>query len=113
MNNLKKRVMSRIYLRYAKNIFLEYPDFFMFCLFVVTSFTLVSVRSVLINIGKMPITVLHYDFNFFVVALLNTSWIIQLLIIGFFIRTIAAGIRLAYKNLSSKLALSKLPKFRY
>ena len=112
-SNLKRRVLVRIYLEYAKNTFLDYPDYFMFGLFVVTSFTLVSVRDVLINISNLPITDLSYDFNFFMVALLNTSLIIQVLIAGFFVRTILISIKFGYKNISSKWFLSKLIKFKY
>jgi hypothetical protein len=105
MNNildLKKRVMARIYIMYAKNIFMEYPDYFMLLLFVIVSFTLVSIHNVLANIPKdNPINI----FNFLVIALKNTSWIIQVLIAGFF------GIRLTYKNriVFSKAISSWLP----
>lgn len=113
-DNLKRRVLARVYLEYAKNIFLEYPDYFMFSLFVVTSFTLISVHSVLINISNIPKYDLPYAFNFFMVALLNTKWIIQLLIVGFFVRVIVSGIRFGYKNIYSKRwFLSRLLKLRY
>jgi hypothetical protein len=111
MNNildLKKRVMARIYIMYAKNIFMEYPDYFMLLLFVIVSFTLVSIHNVLANIPKdNPINI----FNFLVIALKNTSWIIQVLIAGFFVRVIVSGIRLTYKNriVFSKAISSWLP----
>jgi hypothetical protein len=112
-NNLKRKIMARIYLEYAKNVFWAYPDYFMFGLFMVVSFTLISVHNVLINMSSIPLTNLSYAFNFFVVALLNTSWIIQVLILGFFIRTAVAGIRFGYKNLGNKWPLTKLFKLKY
>jgi hypothetical protein len=96
--NLKKRVMARIYVEYAKNILLGYPDYFMLLVFMVSTFMLVSIHDVLNNIPKNN---LSGDFNFFVVALQNTSWIIQALIIGFLIRVVIAGSRLTYKNIKN------------
>ena len=90
--------MARIYLEYTKNTFLEYPDYFMFVIFLVTTFVLVSVRDVLVNIPKND---LSGTFNFFVVAFENTSLIFQVLIIGFVIRVVAGFSLAAYKNISS------------
>jgi hypothetical protein len=94
-NNLKRRIMARVYLQYTKNTFLEYPDYFMFSLFLVTSFILVSIRDVLINIPKDS---LPHVFSFLIVALKNTSLVIQILIVGFFVRIIAGSAVLIYKN---------------
>jgi len=94
-NNLKRRIMARIYLEYTKNSFLEYPDYFMFALFVVTSFTLISVRNVLINIPKDNFP---DAFNFFIAALKGTSLVIQVLIVGFFVRVIIGSAMLVYRN---------------
>jgi hypothetical protein len=103
-SNLKRRIMAHVYLRYAQSTFLEYPDYFMFGLFVVVSFTMISVHNVITN---MPKDNLFSIFNFFLAAVLKTSWIIQMLIIGFFVRTIVAGAMLAYKNLNNRWSMPK------
>lgn len=87
--------MARIYMEYAKNILVGYPDYFMLLVFVITSFMLVSVHDVLNNIPKNN---LPSAFSFFVVALRNTSFIIQALIVGFLIRVVVTGSRLTYRN---------------
>ena len=96
--NLKKRVMARIYVEYAKNILVGYPDYFMLLVFIITAFMLVSVHDVLNNVPKDN---LSSAFNFFLYALQKTSWIIQALIVGFLARVIVAGSRLTYKNIKS------------
>jgi hypothetical protein len=111
MNNildLKKRVMSRIYIIYAKNIFMEYPDYFMLLLFMVVFFTLNSASHILAN---MPKDNLANVFNFSVVALEKTDWIIQALIVGFLIRVVFVASKLTYKNriVFSKAISSWLP----
>jgi hypothetical protein len=108
--NLKRRIMARIYLEYTKNVFWEYPDYFMFALFLVTSFMLVSFHDVLIN---MPKDSFPHLFDFSVVAVRNTSLVLQVLIAGFFVRVIVGGTMLAYKNFGDKLPLIKLIKLRY
>jgi len=97
-NNLKRRIMARIYFEYIKNIFLEYSDYFMFALFLVISFMLISIQDVLVNIPKDNFSNI---FNFFIVALRNTSWVIQALIAGFIIRITIAGSKLTYKNMKN------------
>ena len=88
--------MARIYFEYAKNTFWEYPDYFMFALFVATSFMFVSLRDVLINIPKDSFP---HAFNFFVYAVENTNRIIQVLVAGFLIRVVVVCSRLAYKSI--------------
>lgn len=102
--------MARIYLEYTKNAFMEYPDYFMFALFMVTSFMLVSFRDVLINIPKDGFP---HAFAFFVSALRDTSVILQILIGGFFVRVIALSTKLTYKNINTKWPLAKLIRLRY
>jgi len=109
-NSLKRRIMARIYFEYTKNTFMEYPDYFMFALFMVSSFMLVSFHDVLINIPKDSFP---HTFAFFVSALKNTSLVLQILIAGFFIRVIALGSVLTYKNIGAKWSLTKLIRFRY
>lgn len=110
-SNLKRRVMIRVYVEYVKDAFMRYPDYFMFLLFVITSLMLVSMHDVFNNIPKNN---LSSAFNFFLVALRETSLIIQILIAGFFVRTIVASIMLAYKNIgSSKWFLTKLARIKY
>lgn len=109
-SNLKRRIMARVYLQYTKSIFFEYPDYFMFGLFVITSFALVSVPHVLAN---MPKNNLLSIFNFFLAALLKTRWIIQVLIIGFFIRAIVGSAMLVYKNIEARWFIEKPINFKY
>lgn len=110
-NSLKRKIMARVCLEYGKNAVLEYPDYFMLGLFMVATFMFVSVRHVIINLtgttlgGNLP-----GIFNFLLAALRNTSWVIQLLIAGFFVRVAVSGVRLAYKNLNAYLGVTK---FRY
>jgi hypothetical protein len=110
-NNLRRRVMARIYFEYTKNVLWEYPDYFMFAIFVVTAFTMVSIRDVLMNLPKDNFSNI---FNFLVAALRSTNVLIQILIVGFFVRVIVGGSILAYKNISShKWPLAKLIKLKY
>ena len=102
--------MARIYFEYTKNTFLEYPDYFMFTLFAATSFILVSFHDVLNNIPKDNFPNI---FNFLVVALRNTSWVIQALIAGFLIRIIIAGSKLAHKGIKNINTGWVMSKFRY
>jgi hypothetical protein len=94
-NNLKRRIMAHVYFEYTKNTFLTHPDYFMFTLFLVTSFALVSIRNVLINIPKDSFP---HVFGFLVVAVRNTSLVIQILVVGFFVRIIVGSSMLVYKN---------------
>ncbi len=105
--NLKTRVMSRIYLEYAKNIFMDYSDYFMLALFFIISFLLISFHNVLNNIPKNNI---YSTFNFFIVAIRDTSWIMQTLIAGFFIRVIFICSKLFYRKINTHEAITK---FRY
>ena len=97
--------MARIYLEYTKNIIFEHPDYFMFAFFIAVALTLVSIHDVLINIPKDSFP---HAFNFFVYALRNTSWIMQTLIAGFFIRVIVSGAILAYKSVGPKWSAARL-----
>ncbi|KKQ78023.1 MAG: hypothetical protein UT00_C0002G0021 [Parcubacteria group bacterium GW2011_GWA1_38_7] len=102
--------MARIYFEYTKNTFLEYPDYFMFALFIITSFMLISISDVLTNIPKDSFP---HAFNFFVIALRNTSLIMQILIAGFFIRVVVGGAILTYKTINTKWPITKLIRLRY
>lgn len=95
-NSLKKRVMVRVYLHYARNAFGAYPDVFMFVIFLATSFTLVSFRDVFINLSSNNF---RGVFSFLVSAIKETSLILQILMAGFVIRVAAAGVKWAHKNL--------------
>lgn len=107
--DLRKRVMARIYAEYLKSALVEYQDYFMFLLFMIFFFTMVSVHNVWENIPKDNVV---NTFNFLVVALKNTSWIIQVLIAGFFVRIAISGIKLTYKNINTDWIMAKF-KFRY
>lgn len=105
--NLKRRVMTRIYLEYGKNMVLDYPDYFMLFLFLIASFILISIDDVLTN---MPKNDLGDALNFFLMALRNTSLIIQVLIVGFFARVIFSGAKITYKSLGPRISALR---FRY
>jgi hypothetical protein len=102
--------MARVYIEYTKNLVVKHPDYFMLAVFVMTSFFLVSTRDVLMNI---PRDSFPSFFNFFVVALRKTSFVIQIFIVGFFVRAIVMGAILVRKNFSDKLSLSWLKTFKY
>jgi len=110
--NLKRRVMARIYVEYAKNILLDYPDYFMLLVFIVTAFILVSIHDVVNNLPKND---LSSAFNFFVDALQKTSWIIQVMIAGFLVRVIVISSKLTYRNIkNSNISANWLiSKFKY
>jgi len=109
-NNLKRRVMARIYFEYTKNVLFEYPDYFMFVLFVSISFMMVSISDVISN---MPKDDLSSFFNFFKVAVIHTNWIMQALIVGFLVRTVAIGFKFANKKVVSRWLLIKPIKLGY
>lgn len=108
--NLKRRVMARIYIEYTKNLLVRHPDYFMLLVFLITFFALVSAHDVLNNI---PRDNLSNALNFFMVAVRNTSWIIQILIAGFIVRTISAGVILVHRNMRAKWSIAKLMRFKY
>lgn len=97
--NLKRRVMARVYLEYTKNILVNNPDYFMLAIFIIVSLTSVSIFDVFRNLPKDNFS---SAFNFFIAAILSTSWIIQILIAGFFVRVIVSGTRMTYRNLNIK-----------
>lgn len=97
--NLKKRIMARIYFEYTKSILVNHPDYFMLAIFVIVCLTSVSILDVFRNLPKDNFSSV---FNFSIAAVLGTSWIIQVLIAGFFIRVIVSGGKLGYKNLNIK-----------
>lgn len=97
--NLKRRVMARIYFEYTKSVLVNHPDYFMLAIFIIVSFVSISIHDVLINVPKNN---LSGALSFFLIALRDTSWIIQILIAGFFVRVIVTGSVLAYKNLNFK-----------
>ena len=103
-NTLKSKVMARVYVEYTKNLLVEHADLFMSGLFVAASFVLVSIHDVLANIPKDNFTGL---INFFVVAVKNTSIVIQVLLAGFLVRVLAGGAFKAYKNLDAKYLISQ------
>lgn len=108
--NLRRRIMARIYFEYTKNTFREYPDYFMFALFLVTAFMLVSVRDVLTNIPKDNIPGV---LNFFIVAFRDTSLVLQILIGGFLARILVSGSIFTYKNINTRWSIAKLIRLRY
>jgi hypothetical protein len=113
--DLKKRVMARIYMEYAKSTFMEYPDYFMFVLFVITSLILVLVHEISVAnvLNNMPKNNLMSTFNFFVVAVEKTSWAIQILLAGFLVRVIFVSSKLTYKNIKNIDTSWIMAKLRY
>jgi hypothetical protein len=93
--NLKRRIMARIYLEYTKNILGEYPDFFMAIIFIIALFTMIPFKEVIADMPKENLpSALQFLENYF----MNSSWIIQALVVGFLIRIIVSGIRSLLKN---------------
>jgi hypothetical protein len=108
--NLKKRVMARIYTEYAKNVLMEYPDYFMLLVFMITFFTLNSIGHILTNIPKDNLAGV---FNFLVAALEKTDWVIQAFIAGFLIRVVFVASKLTYKNIKNLNFEWIVAKLRY
>lgn len=73
-NNLKNRVMIRIYIEYFKNITLQYMEYILPGAFLLALFASVSVQNVLNN---MPKDNINNTFNFFYIAVRDTEWAIQ------------------------------------
>lgn len=98
-NSLKKRIMFRVYLEYSKNVLKEYPDYFMFAVFIIFSFISVSLYDVFINTTSIIKNDIFSVFGFFGSAILNTSWIIKAFILGFLVRTSYVGLKSLNKNI--------------
>lgn len=112
-NNLKKRIMVRVYVEYTKSAVVKYQDYLMLGIFVIVSLTLVSIQDVLINAGNISRTNLPSLFSFFTAALKNTSWMMQILIAGLFVRIIFLGAKLTYRNMNSNWTRTKLFRLKY
>lgn len=110
-NSLKKRIMFRVYLEYAKNVLKDYPDYFMFGIFIIFSFVSVSLYDVFINTKSIAGTNFSSVFSFLFYAILNTSWILQAFIVGFLIRTGYISIKSINKNIRN--TNWTLARFRY
>ena len=110
-NSLKKRIMLRVYLQYSQNVLKEYPDYFMFAVFIIFSFISISLYDVFVNTTSIIRNDAFSVFSFFTSAILNTSWIIQAFILGFLIRTAYAGIKSISKNIRNTNWI--MAKFRY
>lgn len=96
--------MIRVYFEYTKGVLVNHPDYFMFGFFIIVSFFFVSIHDVLNNVPKNDI---GSAFNFFVIALRDTSWILQILIAGFLVRLAIGGLLFVRKN-TGKLPLARL-----
>lgn len=102
--NLKRRVMVRVYFEYTKGVLVNHPDYFMLGLFTVVSFFFVSIQDVLNNVPKDDI---GSAFNFFVIAVRDTSRVLQILIVGFLVRLAVGGFLFVRRNID-KLPLARL-----
>lgn len=98
--NLKSRVMFQIYFEYAKNMVLNYPDYFMLAIFISISFISVSVYDVLFNAVRILENDLASFLGFILAAIRNTSLIIQTLILGFIIRVVFISSKFTGKKIS-------------
>ena len=65
-----------------KSVLVNHPDYFMLVIFLIVSLTSVSIFDVFKIFPKIIYLRL---FNFSIAAILGTSWIIQILIAGFFL----------------------------
>ncbi len=99
--------MLRVYLIYAKNLFVERFDYFMVGVFIVISLVMVSVQDVVHNIPKDNWSSF---FIFFISAIKNTSLVMQVFIAGFVLRALISSVRLTYKNILPRVSAIR---FRY
>lgn len=99
--------MTRVYLEFAKNTVTERPDLVMLGVFVIFSFVFVSFKDVLTNMPRDNFSSL---FNFLIIAVRDTSWILKALIAGFLVRIAAGGVIFAHKNLGEIRARLSLVK---
>ena len=108
-NNLKQRVMFKIYIEYVKNVFIQNIAYLPLLVFLFDLFVFVSIRDVLKN---MPRDNFSQTFNFLFVAIRDTGWLLKILI-GYFLVWGAIHLaKLAYKNMNKNRFLGLL-KVRY
>lgn len=108
-NSLKRRVMTRIYFEYARDTLVERVDYIMLILFIGSTLALTSIRNVVENMPKDNLAALV---NFFVIALKNTSFVLQAMIAGFIARASAASFVTAYISLKNFDVVRWLSRFK-
>jgi len=106
-NNLKKRVMWRIYVLFTKDVIFEHKGYFILSALVVYSFIFVSIKDVMVNTPKDDLT---HTFNYLMVALRDTEWIMQAMLAGAVIWIGVAISKSIYKNLQKFRKHSLLAK---
>lgn len=103
--------MFRIYLEYTKDLILSRPDYFIFGIFAIFAFVSISILDVLANTTGILRNDAFSVFSFFIVAIKNTSWVMQVFIVGFIVRVVIAGTKPVFRNLN--LRRWNLIKLRY
>lgn len=104
--------MNRIYLEYAKNITLSNLGYIIPSMFLVVLFMSISIQNIFSNMPKDSVSGL---FNFFIVAIKDTEWVIQLTVVVIALYGSAALLKFAYKNVESIKSFlpGKLLRIRY
>src|SRR3989338_8143692 len=74
---LKKRVMARIYVEYAKNILFRYAEYIFPLMIAFSLFMSISIGNIIEN---MPKDSAGSTLNFILSAVKNTEWTIQLML---------------------------------
>lgn len=97
MNNLslKNRVMIRIYLEFVRNSILKRIEYILPGAFLLALFASVSTQNI---VNNMPKDNFSHTFNFFFVAVRDTEWAIQGVVVALTVWACFAVARLAYQK---------------
>ena len=106
---LRQRVMRRIYILYGKNFAMQYGEFILPIAFFAGLFAFASVQNIFNN---MPKDNLPHAFNFFIVAVRDTEWVLQILLLGVAVWALANVSRFALRRLNSLKNINLL-RLRY
>jgi hypothetical protein len=95
-NDLKKRVMTRVYIQFFKNTVIENGEYILLAFLFVSMLAFVSIMDVLHN---MPKDNLSHTFGFLTAAVKNTEWFIKAVLAYVIIWSSVYVSKFAYKNI--------------
>lgn len=101
--------MARIYIQYFRNIMLQRMEYILSGAFLLSLFASVSVINIFNN---MPKDNIEHAFSFLMIALKNTEWMVQAILVAIGLWLSIRAYRFAYKNIDS-LKNFNLLKLRY
>lgn len=96
-NNLKKRVMLKIYVEFFKQTVIERSEYIMLAFFAFSMLAFVSIMDVVHNMPKDDIS---NTFNFFVAAVKDTEWFIKAVVAYTLIWSVLHISKFVYRSVS-------------